>query len=106
MIRLLPEPLVVRATAIALAASVLMLAGCADMAGIESHATLRNADSLGLTAPVAAPTVAASAVDARWWLAFQDPQLDALVEQGLQGNPNLQVARARLQRAQAATAAA
>ena len=106
MIRLLPEPLVVRATAIALAASVLMLAGCADMAGIESHATLRNADSLGLSAPVAAPTVAASAVDARWWLAFQDPQLDALVEQGLQGNPNLQVARARLQRAQAATAAA
>jgi NodT family efflux transporter outer membrane factor (OMF) lipoprotein len=45
-------------------------------------------------------------VSSQWWREFGDPQLDALVEQALRDNPNLGVARARLRRAEAATALA
>ncbi|NML17825.1 efflux transporter outer membrane subunit [Azohydromonas caseinilytica] len=38
---------------------------------------------------------------ARWWRAFGDPQLDALVERALQDNPGLHVAAARLAQARA-----
>jgi NodT family efflux transporter outer membrane factor (OMF) lipoprotein len=83
----------------ATAAFALALAGCADMGGIASQARLRDADSLGLSAsaPVTVPN--------QWWLAFGDAQLDALIAQALEGNPNLQVAQARIARAQAAIAA-
>ncbi|CAN7352215.1 efflux transporter outer membrane subunit [Variovorax sp. LjRoot84] len=90
-----------RAIAMAAALAVLVLAGCADMAHIDSHAKLRDADSLGLGSAQAAP-----AIDSQWWLGFGDAQLNALVGQALEGNPNLQVARARLARAQASTAIA
>jgi NodT family efflux transporter outer membrane factor (OMF) lipoprotein len=86
----------------------LALAGCADMGRVDSQATLRDADSLGLKARVA-PGGGASAVselDSRWWLGFGDPQLDALVDEAIAGSPNLNVARARLVRAQSAIAVA
>ena len=84
----------------ALAAAV-MLAGCADMKGIDSKATMRSADSVGLagTASAAAPF----AVPVEWWRDFGDAKLDALIERALAGNPNLKVAQARLARAQAAS---
>ncbi|VTU23312.1 Toluene efflux pump outer membrane protein TtgF precursor [Variovorax sp. SRS16] len=104
MIQLLPESALRKVTAVAAAAMALALAGCADMAGIDSHAKLRDADSLGLSQaqPAAAAAMPAiPAVESQWWLAFGDAQLDALVNQAIEGNPNLQVARARLARAQA-----
>jgi NodT family efflux transporter outer membrane factor (OMF) lipoprotein len=101
MTRFLPESARRRATGAAAALAVLVLAGCADMAHIDSHARLRDADSLGLGA-----AQAAASVDSQWWRGFGEAQLDALVDQALQGNPNLQVARARLARAQASTAVA
>jgi NodT family efflux transporter outer membrane factor (OMF) lipoprotein len=86
-------------------ASALMLAGCADMAGIGAHAKLRDADSLGFTAAVPSNGTAtlnpSEGVDPRWWTAFGDAQLNTLIDQAVEGNPNLQVARARLARAQA-----
>ena len=93
----------------AAAALSLALSGCADMAGIDSHATLRDAKSLGLdvSAPEAVavdPAARLAGVDARWWLALGDPRLDALIDEALVGSPNLQTARARLERAQAAIA--
>ena len=96
-LRPLPEKATWAAVAVA---SALLLSGCADMAGIGSHATLREAESLGLAAP-AQPLDPSEGVDAHWWTAFGDAQLNALIDQALQGNPNLQVARARLARAQA-----
>jgi NodT family efflux transporter outer membrane factor (OMF) lipoprotein len=91
------------------AAIVLLLAlgGCADMAGIESHATLRDAASLGLTGTAAAtvapdPAATLGGLDRRWWTGFGDSRLDALIDESLAGSPNLQTARARLARAQAA----
>ena len=78
---------------------VAALAGCADMAGIGSEARLRDAASLGLAADRSAAAV--PAVERQWWLAFGDAQLNTLIDQAVAGNPNLQVARARLARAQA-----
>lgn len=77
---------------------VVALAGCADMAGIGAHAKLRDAGSLGIAS---ADKAAAPALDSQWWLAFGDAQLSGLVDQAVAGNPNLQVAQARLARAQA-----
>lgn len=77
---------------------VVALAGCADMAGIGGHAKLRDAGSLGIAS---VDKAAVPALDSQWWLAFGDAQLNGLVDQAVAGNPNLQVAQARLARAQA-----
>jgi NodT family efflux transporter outer membrane factor (OMF) lipoprotein len=42
----------------------------------------------------------------RWWTNFEDPQLDALVEEALGANPTLGIASARIRRAQALVEAA
>jgi NodT family efflux transporter outer membrane factor (OMF) lipoprotein len=49
----------------------------------------------------ATPHAACQSVDSQWWLAFGDTQLNTLIDQAVAGNPNLQVAQARLARAQA-----
>ena len=71
-----------------------LLSGCADMAGIDSHARMRDPASLGLaTAPSSGADAAVqpqTAVSADWWRSFGDAQLDALITQALQGNPGLQ----------------
>ena len=87
-----------RTPVVAAALLVVALAGCADMAGIGGQARLRDASSLGIAS---ADKAAAPALDSHWWLAFGDAQLNGLVDQAVAGNPNLQVAQARLARAQA-----
>lgn len=77
-------------------AAALVLAGCANFAGITSQATLKTGPDAGLSAD----TAAAAQVAPQWWKQFEDPQLDQLVEQALQGSPNLRIAQARLVRAQ------
>jgi NodT family efflux transporter outer membrane factor (OMF) lipoprotein len=84
----------------ALAAAVL-LAGCADMKGIDSHAQMRSNESVGL-----AQTAPAFNVSTEWWRDFGDENLNKLVAQALADNPNLKVAQARLAKAQAVTEAA
>ncbi len=42
-----------------------------------------------------------SAEIAQWWKNWRDPQLTALIEQGLRHNPDISIAKARLQEAQA-----
>jgi NodT family efflux transporter outer membrane factor (OMF) lipoprotein len=49
--------------------------------------------------PAALP--AQPAVEGRWWALYDDPRLDALVEQALQANTELKVAAGRLHQAQA-----
>jgi len=76
-----------------------VLAGCASFAGIEPQSTLRTGQDVGLaTAAPATPT--APELSPQWWKEFGDPQLDQLVDQALQGSPNLRIAQARLARAQ------
>jgi NodT family efflux transporter outer membrane factor (OMF) lipoprotein len=81
-------------------AAALLLAGCANLKGIEPEANLRQPAVPGASTQPVVP------VAAQWWREFGDPQLDALVEQALRDSPNLGVASARLRRAQAATDAA
>ncbi|QGW83323.1 efflux transporter outer membrane subunit [Variovorax paradoxus] len=88
-----------RTPVVAAALLMVALAGCADMAGINSHAKLRDASSLGIAADTNAAVV--PSVDSQWWRTFGDAQLNTLIDRAVDGNPNLQVARARLARAQA-----
>jgi NodT family efflux transporter outer membrane factor (OMF) lipoprotein len=80
-------------------AAALALAGCASFKGIEPQAQAK--------APaVADASTQVDPVAPQWWREFGDPQLDALVDEALRGNPTLGVAQARLRRAQAATESA
>ncbi len=74
-----------------------MLAGCAAPATRQAVRSIEPA-ALGLTG---AP---APAIDAQWWRAFGDPQLDRLVADATAGSPTLQVALARVAQAQATLA--
>ena len=47
------------------------------------------------------PIAARAEVDPRWWTAFQDPVLDALIAQGLAESVTLAEARERLREAEA-----
>jgi NodT family efflux transporter outer membrane factor (OMF) lipoprotein len=81
-------------TAAALPAlTALLLAGCAT-----PHEAPRVAEvapqALGLDPQTAS-------IDARWWTAFGDPQLDRLIDAGLAGNPSLDTALARVRLAEA-----
>jgi len=89
-----------RSLALAAAAvALLALGACADMSGIApSQARMRDTASLNLS-----PAPGVPAVDAQWWKAFGDPQLDALVAQALADSPSLRIAQARLARANAVT---
>jgi NodT family efflux transporter outer membrane factor (OMF) lipoprotein len=75
------------------------LAGCANLSGIPPHATLRDANSLGLPLPVGRVQ---APLDTQWWRAFGDDTLNQLEAQALQANPSLKRAQARLTGAQAA----
>ncbi|MEM8983485.1 MAG: efflux transporter outer membrane subunit [Pseudomonadota bacterium] len=80
---------------IAALATIAALAGCAvgpDYVApdIDSAATFVAAEGLAANEPAA-----------EWWLAFDDAALTALIDQALDGNPDLDVARARLDQARA-----
>ncbi|MES2182917.1 MAG: efflux transporter outer membrane subunit [Pseudomonadota bacterium] len=79
------------------------LTACANMAGIDSTARLRDGASLGLpSAATGTPDLFAdAAVPEEWWRVFGDNKLDELVDQALAGSPNLKLAEARVTRAQA-----
>ncbi|GAB7129122.1 efflux transporter outer membrane subunit [Silvimonas sp. JCM 19000] len=83
-----------------LAASI--LAGCANMKGLDTSASLRDASSV----------VGKNATDASvwpaqdWWHSLNDAQLDALIADALKNNPNLEVADARNRAALAQAGAA
>lgn len=76
--------------------AVLGLIACADMSGIQSTATLRDASALGLPATQGATAM----VDAQWWRDFGDDQLNRLIDDALVNNPSLKVVQARMARAQ------
>jgi NodT family efflux transporter outer membrane factor (OMF) lipoprotein len=79
--------------------SALLLAGCASFDGIAPTVAQRTPAELGATKA----TVQWPRDD--WWTRFGDDELDRLVARALAGNPQLDAARARLARAQAAVAA-
>ena len=90
----------VNATLLALCGA-LTLAGCVSSAGIAPQSKALSPASVGV--PEAS---AAAPVPDRWWRAFDEKQLDTLVEAALEANPSLALARDRIERATAATDAA
>jgi NodT family efflux transporter outer membrane factor (OMF) lipoprotein len=93
------KPIALRAAALA---AVIFLAGCASPGPSRPPAQLLEPAAVGLQADAATPLQ----VDAAWWHAFDDAQLDALVDRALAEQPNLQAAQARIARAVAAAEAA
>lgn len=86
--------------AYALLAAAALLGGCAHVPELGPKSTARTAQSVAAARSLA--TTAAAAWPAEdWWRAFGDPQLDRLIEQGLRGSPDLDVAVARVRSAQA-----
>jgi len=90
------------ATPLTLAAA-LALAACASVPGGE------DAKPKPATAYAAAQTFAAPPAawpGDRWWSAYGDEQLDRLIDEALAGAPDIAVARARLDKAQASVGVA
>ncbi len=90
-----------RLTLGAVAAASLLLAACANPGDIRPTHTLQTA---GLAAAGAADGTPWPAQ--RWWTAFGDADLSALIDRALAGQPSLQQADARVRQASAALAAA
>jgi len=83
----------------ALSASMIAtLAACANYSGIDPVAKPIDATPLGLD------NKAAPLPDTDWWLALNDAQLNALIQQAVANSPNLRASQARLALAQAQTA--
>jgi NodT family efflux transporter outer membrane factor (OMF) lipoprotein len=78
---------------------LLLLAGCISSPYAPEERALENPADLGLSA------VPAPVAEAHWWAAYQDPQLDRLLEGALADNPTLAQSLARLRGAQAEAAA-
>jgi outer membrane protein TolC len=76
-----------------------LLTGCAMIPDLPAPRSPTDAAKLGLAG-------SATRVDAQWWRALGDEQLDRLVAQALAGNPSLRLTVARLDRARAVTDAA
>lgn len=78
----------------------LALAGCATPGDPGPVPPLPTAAQIGLAADVRTADAPAT-----WWRGFGDERLDGLIERALAGQPSLQVAQARWQRARALAAA-
>jgi NodT family efflux transporter outer membrane factor (OMF) lipoprotein len=72
----------------------LLLTACVSSPTTKPQETKIAPATLGFS------TVQAPKIGDAWWKAFGDPKLDALVDQALQGNPNLKAAMARVRGAQ------
>lgn len=91
-----------------LVVSLLLAAG---LAGCAAPPSPPPASTITVPSAWNAPTPPAQAsgghpMAAAWWTAFGDPVLDAMVQQALQSNGNLRVARSRVQEYRARAAAA
>lgn len=69
-------------------------AGCAQLPHMDSPPSMRKVEQLGTANSFAAPATAWPGD--QWWQAYEDPQLSGLIDEALQGAPNLKLAQARL----------
>ncbi|MBX3485657.1 efflux transporter outer membrane subunit [Phenylobacterium sp.] len=84
---------------ITLLAGAVALAGCATVPGLPAAPRAAGAEGFATAQSFAAPAAAWPAD--RWWSAYGDPQLDALMDEALAGSPTLAEAAARLRAAEA-----
>lgn len=83
----------------------IVLVGCASTSGLAPTATSRDPNDVASQRALSAARIDATAWPATdWWKAFGDPQLDALMDEALAGNPTLNIAAARTRKALALAA--
>ncbi|WP_336961596.1 efflux transporter outer membrane subunit [Sphingobium aquiterrae] len=86
----------------ALLGSAAMLSACAPVPQLGARPQVRAAGSIAAERSLGAATDAATQwPGADWWSAYADPQLSALIEEGLKGAPDLAAAIARVRQADA-----
>ncbi|MEV5023964.1 efflux transporter outer membrane subunit [Sphingobium sp. LMA1-1-1.1] len=95
-----PDFLSSSARALLLAGAVL-LSGCAAVPKLGPQPVVRAPDSIAAERSLQADNAVQWPSDG-WWKAYGDPQLDALVEEGLKGSPDVSAAAARFAQANAA----
>lgn len=84
-----------------------LLAACASPAGLAPRSRgVADPDALAASLSLAGTVKPGAWPAGDWWHAYGDPQLDALVAEALAGNPDLRLARARLDGARAQAGAA
>lgn len=93
-------------TSLTLTVITLALAGCASSRGLHTEAQPLDPASLHGEQTFAGTLSTATWPRADWWRSLGDPQLDALIDEALRTNPDLQVADARARQASAAVLAA
>ena len=82
------------------AALALALSACASTGGLQPQGQLLDPDHLQSQRTLAGQDLSQPGWPATdWWRALGDPQLDALIAEGLQHNPGLDAADARLRQA-------
>jgi NodT family efflux transporter outer membrane factor (OMF) lipoprotein len=97
----------IRAPSGALWASLMaasFLSACAAVPKLPPAQVIKGPEAYRAEASLAAPV--ADWPSDRWWSAYGDRQLDALIDEALSGAPDLAAARARVTKAQAQTAQA
>ena len=75
--------------------------GCAPLPPADARFTEKTSQDLAATTAFAAPSLPWP--DEKWWTSYQDEQLNQLMQEALMGSPDLAIAQARVQRAQAMT---
>ncbi|HPM57195.1 MAG TPA: efflux transporter outer membrane subunit [Thermomonas sp.] len=81
-------------------ATALLATACASSGDIAPRGAMRDAGSLQSSASLAGTRVSDAAWPSeRWWTAFGDPQLDALVDEALANAPSIEAADARTRKA-------
>ena len=86
--------------------AALLLAACASPGGLSPKSQTTAPASLAASRSLGDAQLSQEWPAADWWKRFGDPQLDALVDEALSGNPSMGAARARLDRASAFAGAA
>ncbi|MCX7222182.1 MAG: efflux transporter outer membrane subunit [Burkholderiales bacterium] len=81
--------------------AVLLLTACAPLPPASTRLPKKLPSEFATSSTFTAAVVQWPTMN--WWNSYQDAQLDQLIEEGLRGSPNLAIAQARLNRAQAYT---
>ncbi len=85
---------------LALLASAGLLAGCAAVPDVGPKPKPLAADAIAASRSLPGDPAASWPAD-EWWRQFSDPQLDALIDEGLRNSPDVAAAAARMRRARA-----
>jgi NodT family efflux transporter outer membrane factor (OMF) lipoprotein len=88
-----------RRLALLLAGSLALTSGCAQIPRLDRPPVMKRIDELGSSTSFSAPDAAWPGEG--WWHAYEDSQLDSLIDEALRGSPDLDLAQARLHAAMA-----